>query len=136
MFQGYIVMASENAMQNYEGSRRDKLFQFYFGKKEKDIRRQDGVEFVLLDFDYLATSPTDGELLCDFYCSSTNGRSDIWQKLPKSGSSRFQNSEYGGVRAAANEQVNSLRSLFITPLLRGGTVVLLQQIKKICKTLR
>lgn len=82
---GYIIMASRDEIFDFQGTDRDRLFQFYFGKTIRQITKE-GLHFVTLDFSYAALDLQTDEVVCDFVlkeysCSRSKTQSNEWTSL-------------------------------------------------------
>ena len=75
---GFIILVPYDELVYYAGSNRDKLLQYYFGQTERQFRSQ-GIEFVSLDFDYLAIDFQTEEVVCDFELDERSCNTELLQ---------------------------------------------------------
>ena len=74
-------MVSNQELQDYEGTDRERLFQYYFGKTEQQFNTE-GISFFTLDFSYLGIDLRTEEIVCDFRLAenSCNNGDGEWNR--------------------------------------------------------
>ena len=83
---GYIVMAAYDDLVYYQGTDREKLFQYFFGKTERHLQMEQK-HFVTLDFSYQALNMMTEEVVCNFVlndCAQECGPNGCSGQQPKS----------------------------------------------------